>query len=85
MSKGFKFELNKKGVIELFKSPEVQAWLQDCGDYVADIAEGMAQEEGAASLLSGYTFTIAVLSARCALALYSAPSSCAMPSAMSAT
>ena len=46
MSKGFKFELNNKGVIELFKSPAVQAWLQDCGDYVADLAEGMAQVEG---------------------------------------
>ena len=47
MGKNFKFELNNKGVIELFKSPAVQSWLQDCGDYVADLAEGMAQEEGA--------------------------------------
>ena len=47
MSNGFKFELNDKGVMELFKSPAVQAWLQECGDYVADIAEEVAQVEGA--------------------------------------
>ena len=46
MSKKVKFEINQKGMIEFFKSAPVQAWLQDCGDYVADIAEGMAQEEG---------------------------------------
>lgn len=47
MSNNIKFKLNDKGVIEFFKSPGVQAWLQECGDHVANIAEGMAIEEGA--------------------------------------
>lgn len=41
MSKKVEFELSDKGVIALFKSPEVNAWLQDVGEYVADIAANM--------------------------------------------
>ncbi len=48
MSKKVKFKLNRKGVIELFKSPEVNAWLQEVGDEVANIAGSMYGEEYAA-------------------------------------
>lgn len=41
MSGKIKFELNNKGVIALFKSPEVNAWLQGVGDDVANIASNM--------------------------------------------
>ena len=48
MSKKVDFKLNRKGVIELFKSPEVNAWLQEVGDEVANIAGSMYGEEYAA-------------------------------------
>lgn len=37
-----KVELNPQGVIELFKSPEVQGWLEECGRHTAEIANGMS-------------------------------------------
>ena len=47
MSKKVKFVPNSKGVIELFKSPEVQGWLQEVGDNIASRAESMAGVPGA--------------------------------------
>ena len=47
MSKKVKFKLNKAGVVQLFTSPEVNAWLQQIGDGVADRASSMASEPGA--------------------------------------
>ena len=40
-----KVELNDKGVIELFKSPEVHAWLEECGKNTAQIAQGMSGKQ----------------------------------------
>lgn len=37
-----KIELNPQGVIELFKSPEVQGWLEECGRHTAELANGMS-------------------------------------------
>ena len=48
MSKNIKFKLNKAGIIELFRSPEVNAWLQEVGDEVAGIAGNMYGKEYAA-------------------------------------
>lgn len=31
-------ELNSKGIIELFKSPEVESWLNDIGSQIANAA-----------------------------------------------
>lgn len=47
MSKKVKFVLNRRGIIELFKSPEVQGWLQEVGDNIASRAESMAGVPGA--------------------------------------
>ena len=47
MSKKVKFKLNKAGVVQLFTSPEVNAWLQQVGDGVAQDAEGMSGVAGA--------------------------------------
>ena len=38
-------ELNKQGVIELFKSSEVQGWLGECAKHTAELANGMSGEE----------------------------------------
>ena len=37
-----KVELNPQGVVELFKSAEVQGWLEECGRHTADLANGMS-------------------------------------------
>lgn len=47
MAKKVKFKLNKQGVIELFTSPQVNAWLQEVGDNIASRAESMAGVPGA--------------------------------------
>ena len=47
MANKIKFKLNKAGIIELFTSPQVNAWLQQVGDHVADRAESMASVPGA--------------------------------------
>ena len=47
MANKIKFKLNKAGIIELFTSPQVNAWLQQVGDSVADRAESMASVPGA--------------------------------------
>ena len=47
MSKKVKFKLNKAGVVQLFTCPEVNAWLQQVGDGVAQDAEGMSGVAGA--------------------------------------
>lgn len=47
MSKKVKFKLNKAGVVQLFTSPEVNAWLQQIGDGVAENASGMSGVAGA--------------------------------------
>lgn len=45
MSKRVEFKLNPGGIMELFKSPEVNSWLQEVGDNVAGIASDMSGEE----------------------------------------
>ena len=42
-----RFKINRAGIRELFTSPEVNNWLQDVGDSVAEIATGMAHIDGA--------------------------------------
>lgn len=40
-----KVELNNQGVIELFKSAEVQKWLEDCAKHTAETARGMSGKD----------------------------------------
>lgn len=40
-----KVELNSQGVTELFKSAEVQGWLEDCAKHTADLARGMSGKD----------------------------------------
>lgn len=40
-----KVELNNQGVIELFKSAEVQGWLSECAQHTAELASGMSGKE----------------------------------------
>ena len=40
-----KVELNNQGVIELFKSQEVQGWLENCAKHTAETARGMSGKE----------------------------------------
>lgn len=42
MGNNIDFKLNKSGIIELFTSPEVNAWLQQVGNDVAGIADSMS-------------------------------------------
>jgi len=40
-----KVELNNQGVIELFKSAEVQGWLSECAKHTAETARGMSGKD----------------------------------------
>ena len=63
MSKKIDFRLKKSGVIELFKSPEVNAWLQQVGDSVAETASNMSgngAEYGARAHNAGKTAIVNV-------------------------
>ena len=42
MGNNIDFKLNKSGIIELFTSPEVNAWLQQVGNDVDGIADNMS-------------------------------------------
>lgn len=46
MAKKVKFELDMKGLRELFTSPEVNAWLQEVGNDVAERASAMSENGG---------------------------------------
>ena len=63
MAKKVRFELNPKGITELFKSPEVNAWLQEVGESVAGTAESMSEyggEYGARAHNAKYTAIVNV-------------------------
>ncbi len=49
MAKKVKVVLDKRAVVELFKSPEVHSWLQSVGNEVAGAATGMSKGQFAAS------------------------------------
>lgn len=46
MGKPVKFELDPKGLRELFTSPEVNAWLQEVGNEVAETASALSENGG---------------------------------------
>ena len=46
MAKKVRFELDPKGIEELFKSPEVNEWLQAVGEDIARSAESMSEYGG---------------------------------------
>lgn len=44
MANKIKVKLNKAGIVELFTSPAVNAWIQGVGNQVAGIAQSMSGE-----------------------------------------
>ena len=54
-----KIELNNKGIIELFRSAEVQEWLGECAQHTADLAVGMSGKDYKAQVHSASFTAIA--------------------------